>query len=217
MTGFVFDMDGTLLHSIHLWLEAEQAILDEAGIKLTKEERDEVNTLTLDEVGVWFHERFGIMGNGAEVAQAVVDRMLVFYRTKVQVNPGVVDFVQAVHDAGAPMCVLSSSPQAFIEAGLEHTNLKRFFDDDLVISSEATGMIKRSPATFDRICEMLGTNSSDTWLFDDSWYALATARDKGLRCVGTFSDDGCGTHEELARYSELVIDSFVGLNPADFL
>ena len=29
-----------------------------------------------------------------------------------------------------------------------------------------------------------------------------------MHVVGSFSADGCGTHEELGRYSEFVIDDF---------
>ena len=217
MAGFIFDMDGCLLDSIWLWHEAEQGVLDTAGITLTKEERDKLNALTLEEAGAWFHDRFGIMGSGEEVARAVVSHMLDVYRTKVEANPGVVDFVRALHDAGAPMCVLSSSPQAFLQAGLGHAGLLDFFPEDRVLSAEDKGLKKREPSTFAKVCAMLGTKPADTWLFDDSWYALATAKGAGLRIVGTHSVDSCGTHEELAEYSDLVIDDFCGLNPADFL
>ena len=143
-------MDGCLLDTIWLWHEAEQRVLDTVGITLTKEQRDELNALTLDEAATWFHERFGIMGSGEEVARAIVDYML-------------------------------------------------------------------SPSTFEHMCGLLGTEPADTWLFDDSWYALATAHECGLKTVGTFSSDGCGTHEELARYCDVVVDDFTELDPNDFL
>ena len=217
MTGFIFDMDGCLLDSIHLWFESEQRVLDLVGVKLTKEERDELNTLTLEEAGAWFHEKFGILGSGEEVARAVVDYMIDSYRTKVEANPGVLGFVSALHAAGAPMCVLSSSPQEFLQAGLGHAGLKQYFAADLIISAEDRGWTKRNPETFREVCALLGTELSDTWLFDDSWYAVQTAHDTGLRTVGTHSSDGCGTHEELGRYADKVVDDFTGLNPADFL
>ena len=55
MAGFIFDMDGCLLDSINLWFDSEQYVLDMVGAKLTKDERDELNTLTLEEAGDWFH------------------------------------------------------------------------------------------------------------------------------------------------------------------
>jgi hypothetical protein len=54
-------------------------------------------------------------------------------------------------------------------------------------------------------------------LFDDSWYALATAQECGLRTVGVYSNDNCGTHEELSRYCEKVVDDFTELDPREFM
>ena len=131
-------------------------------------------------------------------------------------NPGVVDFLQAVYDAGAPMCVLSSSPQSFLQAGMAKSGLKRFFADELIISVEDLATTKRDAETYRHVCALLGVEPGDMWFFDDSWYALATARGVGLRNVGVFSTDNCGTHEELARYAERVVDDFTELDPKSF-
>ncbi len=217
MTGFIFDMDGCLLDSIKAWHAVDKHICDFAGITLSKEERDELSTLTLPEAAVWFHENFGIMNSGEEVVKTMGAYLLEFYQTEVEVNPGAVDFVRAIHDAGAPLCVLSSSPQVFLQAGLTRTGLKDFFADDLVISAEDRGWAKRNPDTFEKVCALLGTQPADTWLFDDSWYSPASAREVGLRTVGVFSSDLCGTHEELARYCDKVVDDFTEIDPQDFL
>lgn len=217
MRGFIFDMDGCLLDSISIWRSTDEFACELAGIPFTKELHDHITTLTLEEAAAFFHEQYGVMESAADMVKAVLGHMLGFYESEVEAKRGALDFVRAVYGSGLPLCVLSSSPQSFLQAGLTHTGLLSFFDDRLVISAEDRGWAKRKPDTFDKVCALLGTDPSETWLFDDSWYALARAREAGLRTVGVFSDDNCGTHEDLARHSEIVVDDFTQLDPRDFL
>ena len=211
----MLDCDGTLMDTIDAWHEAERHIARMANIELTKEERDLLNTYTLEEVSAFFNERYGVGESPDDVMRFINEFMLDYYRTKAQAVPGVSAFVASLRDAGAAICVLSSSPLLFLTTGLERTGLLEFMDD--VISVEELGMVKRDPSTYLHVCERMGAKLQDAWLFDDSWYALEAAHSAGCRTVGVYSTDWCGTHEQLAQYSERVIDDFAGVSAMDFM
>ena len=213
--GFILDCDGTLMDSIGAWHEAESAVMEEVGAELSKEERDELNALTLEEAGVFFCERFGARETPEEVVEAILAHLLDFYRTRSEATPGALEFVRVAHDAGVALSVLSSSPQSFLQAGLTRGGFMPYIGQ--IVSVEDLAFTKREPAIYGYMCDLLGTEPAHTWLFDDSWYAVATAREAGLRTIGVFSSDSCGTHEELARYCDKVIDLFAELDIADFM
>lgn len=207
--GVIFDCDGTLLDTIDAWHEVEDRLLSDAGITLSKAERDELSSLTLDEAGEFFFVRFDGVDSPQQVRDLIVEHLLEFYRTRSTAVAGAEGFVEALGRRGVPMAVLSSSPQSFLQAGLGRTAMAAHFR--AVVSVDDVEGSKRDRETYHHVCGLLGTDPAETWFFDDSWYALKAAREAGLRTVGVFSSDNCGTHEELARYSECVIEDFTGL------
>lgn len=211
---FMLDCDGTLMATIDAWHEAEKHIAAMAGIVLSKEERDLLNTYTLEEVSAFFHERYGVGESPDDVMRFIMEFMLNYYRTQAQPVPGAPEFVMSLREAGAALCVLSSSPHEFLVVGLERTGMLPYVDE--VISVEDLAMTKRDPRTYQVVCERMGVAPRDAWLLDDSWYALEAAQKAGCRTVGVYSTDWCGTHEELARFSERVIDDFTGVSALDF-
>ena len=207
--GLIFDCDGVLLDSIHAWHAVDGRLAREAGVEFSEADRNALNASTLDEAAAYFHEHFGIGASTQEVLDRINSYLLEFYRESVEANPGALAFVKAARAAGVPMCVLSSSPQSFLQAGLARGGF--LSEIGLVLSAEELPAKKRDPELYPHVCEMIGADPAQTWMFDDSWYALAAAREAGLHGVGVWSADECGTHEELGAHADLVIDSFEDL------
>lgn len=213
--GLILDCDGTLLDSIGAWHEAEATVAQSGGVTLSKAERDELNTLTLPEAGTFFHERFGIGRSARDVVERINEFMLDYYRERSEARPGAFEFVRELRERGAAVTVASSSPQAFLQAGLGHTGFLPFID--AVVSVDDVAGSKRNRAIFDHCRALMGTDAAFTWGFDDSVYALVTMADAGYRTVGVLSSDLCGSRTEMAEVADLVIAGFEELDAARFL
>lgn len=212
--GFIFDCDGTFMDTIEAWHRAEDSLMKSAGISLTKAQRDELNSLTLEEAGQFFYDRFDVLESPKQVTAMIEDHLLDYYRHEAELKSGARRFLDEILDRGYPVAVLSSSPQIFLQAGLGRVGVLPLFD--AVVSVDDIPTTKRHQETYINLCKALGCNPAKTWFFDDSWYALKTASEAGLHTIGIFSSDNCGTHEELAQYSERVEDDFLSVRLGDF-
>ena len=98
--GVIFDCDGTLLDSMMVWREAESALARRAGVTLTANDTDALTAMTIPECGAFFHERFGLGANAADVVGMIDELMLAYYRERACERLGALAFVRALAERG---------------------------------------------------------------------------------------------------------------------
>ena len=205
--GVIFDCDGTLLDSMDVWREVEDELARRAGAQLTDADKDELTTLNIPEAKLKPYD---------EQLQRMRDElMLDYYRNRAHERPGALVFVRALVERGVRVSVASSSPQKYLQAGLERAGFAPYVG--LVVSVDDVSSSKREPKVYDHTRRLMGTPLETTWGFEDSAYALRTLRGAGYRTVGIYDRDDAGTHEELRANADAVIDSFEELDAETFI
>lgn len=213
--GVIFDCDGTLLDSMGVWREVEGELARRAGVELVEADSDVLTTLTIPEVGEFFHGRFGLAGSAQNVVGMIDELMMAYYRERVRERPGALAFVRGLVERGAAASVASSSPQPYLRAGLEHAGFAPYLQ--VIVSVDDVGASKREPAVYDRARELMQTPLQTTWGFEDSTYAVRTLRAAGYRTVGIYDCDLSGTYEELSGLADRAIRGFSELDVDEFL
>lgn len=213
--GVVFDCDGTLIDSMDAWAKLQADLVRRAGATLTKADSDIIATLSIPECALFFHERFGLAESGQAVEDMISQSMLDYYRTRAQAYKGALAFVQALGERGVHMSVASSSPQAYLQAGLSRCGFYPYFD--AVVSVDDVGESKRSPAVWHRARKLMGTPLAQTWGVEDSAYALHTLRQAGYRTLGVYNSKTSGIYEEFVQCADHVLSDFEGACADTFL
>lgn len=208
--GALFDCDGTIIDSLGVWRGLEDILSQEAHIVVDPSLRTHFATLTVGEIAVYFHEKFGLGKSVDDVQRLIDEYMLDFYRNKATLLPGVVDFLESCVKASIRMSVVSSSKPAYLNAGLSHTGILGYFD--AVVSVDDVGKSKREPDVYDYACSLLKTPRPLTWGFEDSLYALATLMKAGYPTVAIFDESEGISFEQLQERSTIAVQSFADLS-----
>ncbi len=185
--GVIFDCDGTLIDLMMVWRETEAGLARRANVTLTAAEIDALTAMTIPECGAFFHERFGLGSSGDEVVAMMDELMLELYRERALARPGALEFVQALAERGVRMSVASSSPQPYLQAGLERCGFAPYLD--AIVSVDDVGASKREPAVYDHAREAMGTPLAATWGVEDSVYAVRTLKAANYRTLGIYDCD----------------------------
>jgi HAD superfamily hydrolase (TIGR01509 family) len=151
--GVVFDLDGVLVESEHLWEEnwTQHAAANDYIWLAT--DTATVQGMSVPEWSQYMVERIG-RGQPEEIAEAVIDGMIgALHGGRVDLLPGAPEMVAAAADR-VPVAVASSAPRRLIAAVLEATGLAPHFS--AFVSSEEVPRGKPSPDVYLEAARRIG-------------------------------------------------------------
>ena len=111
-----------------------------------------------------------------------------YYFYEVPAKPGAAELLDFLAERGIPMAAATSSPQAHVTRALDRLGLLPYLR--AIFTTGEVGASKHAPTIYHLAAERLGTVPAETLVFEDSLYALKTARAAGCRTVGVFDADG---------------------------
>lgn len=184
----IFDMDGTLVDSLMVW----DALWQKFGDKYlggrpfapTPEDDKAIRTLPLKNAMELVHTNYNIGKSGQELLDETNEMMVDFYSNTVQLKSGVKEFLENLYNKGVKMCIASATAPNLVKIAMEHCELNKYFPK--VFSCGDLGLGKDKPDIYLLAQQYLGTEISETWVFEDSFVAIKTAHDIGMNTVGIY-------------------------------
>jgi len=206
----VFDMDGVLIDSEHVWDEVREALADERGGRYTPDAQRAMMGMSSPEWSRYMHEAVGLAEPPEEINRLVVERMLERYADGPPLLPGAVEAVERLA-AVWPLAVASSSNRELIDAVLASTPLGPLFR--LTVSSEEVARGKPSPDVYLEAARRLGVEPARCAAIEDSHNGIAAAKAAGMRTLAIPNPRFPPGDEALAA-ADAVLASLDELTPA---
>jgi mannitol-1-/sugar-/sorbitol-6-/2-deoxyglucose-6-phosphatase len=209
----IFDMDGLLLDSEILWHEAEIEILGALGVPLSGDGCRGTKGMFVGEVTEYWHARYPWAApTPAEVAVAIVDRVIALVLSKGELKPGAEHAIALCAERNLPLAVASSSEYRLIDTALAHFGLREHFE--LVHSAEDEQWGKPHPAVFLTAAAKLGAPPRRCLVWEDAPAGVLAAKAASMVCVAV-PEKGEGQHPAFAL-ADLVLGSLLDMSEERF-
>ena len=199
--GAILDADGTLLDSMGAWDVAAANYLARQGVRARPDLQEILFPLTLAECTVYLHESYGLARTPAEIEAEIKEDMRLFYRDRVEAKPGARAFLQKLRARGVKLALATNTARIAITEGLRRTELLPLLDG--IYTTAELGLDKHDPAFFHYIRRQMGTETADTWVFEDAVHAAVTAYRAGYPVAGVA--DAYSDQEELKKVCHLYL------------
>lgn len=191
--GAIFDLDGTIINSLFFWdrlweLLGEKYLSDKTfrpGLDMEKA----VRTVTFVDAAEMLCEKFGF-GSPEDIYKLMYDFCVDIYRNEATFKPGAKEMLDHLKAKGVKMCIASASMPGLLREIFDRFGLDEYFPK--IISCAEVGKGKSHPDVFIAAEKYLGTTRDDTWVFEDSFVALKTAKNAGFQTVGVFDEHNFG-------------------------
>ncbi len=208
ITGAIFDFDGTLFDSMHIWAGIKEKYLAHHGITLTQEDNEAFRGLRLQEMLALANVRFNMQMTDKELFDDFFKFIETCYLSDAQPKNDIIDFLEKLKVKGVRMGIATATSESALSSLLTKYGMTDYFS--AIYSVYTVGAAKTEPKVYDVVREALGTDKQTTWVFEDALYAAETAKANGYNLVGIYDRTEARTHEleELAdiyirNYSEI--------------
>jgi HAD superfamily hydrolase (TIGR01509 family) len=176
----VFDLDGVLVESDHIWHEVRESFARERGGAWTERSEADMSGMSSTEWSRYLHDVVGLAGTPQELNDEVVRRMLARYEDELPLIDGAADAVRRLATRFR-LAVASSSNREVIDGVLDAAGVSEFFD--AAVSSEEVARGKPAPDVFLEAAARLGVAPDHCAAIEDSTKGIRAAHAAGMRVV----------------------------------
>ena len=201
----IFDFDGTLFDSNYVWVTAGERFFEFIGIVPKDNLQQEIRTMSLYQSACYIREEYRLSFTVEEIMEGINQTVEDAYLHEVQPKAGVISFLHALKTVGIRMCIATATDRYQIEAALKRCDMLDFFD--AIFTCSEIGHGKDEPVIFWKAMEFLGTDRSNTVIFEDALHAVQTAKADGFLTVGIF-DPYIQEQEQLQKLCDCYLTDF---------
>jgi HAD superfamily hydrolase (TIGR01509 family) len=179
--AIIFDMDGVLVDSEPLGLEAMRRVMARHGVTYTEEDNNEfLGRTTLEECQI-LTARYGLEADARDLTTQYVDVLVGLIRDRPRPMPGVPAVLEQLGRAGYRMALASSAAPAVIAENVRALDLARLFE--AIVSGTEVARGKPAPDVFIETARRLGLPAHACLVVEDSRNGLLAAKAAAMACV----------------------------------
>ena len=200
--GAIFDVDGTLLDSMFIWDTIGETYLRSIGYE-PKENLNEVfKNMSLRQAARYYQTEYGVKLGIDEIMDGVNAMLERYYCFEVSLKPGVEELLKRFRASGVKLCIATATDRYLVEAALKRCEVLSYFGR--IFTCNEVGHGKDEPDIFETARRFLGTEKSETVVFDDALYAIKAAKEAGFPVAAV-----CDSHEKNQEEIRVLSDVYL--------
>lgn len=204
----IFDLDGTIIDTNHIWNKATYDLVTSRGVELTPEIKEE---LSQELKGVVIHNSCAILKNKFELEHSLEEliaekkkRANDLYLAGLQFIAGFEDFHKRAKSHNLHVGVATNAENHTLNTAINQLNLRQYFGDHIYNFTFVNNVGKPAPDVYLFTAKQLGIDPAECIVIEDAPHGVEAANKAGMFCIGINS---AGKPEDL-KEAQFIINHY---------
>lgn len=206
MRAYIFDLDGTLLDSMHVWEQIDVDFLMRRGFKVPTDYVNIISSKSFSEAAAYTIERFVLPDSMDDLLKEWQSMAVSSYGNTVPLKPYVLKYLTLLKERGIKLGIATSLPAVLYEPALKNNGIWELFD--AICSTDEVAYGKTRPDVFLLAAQKLGNAPADCIVFEDIPQAIQSAKEAGMTVYGVYDEASQEHWSWIKKIADGVIYSF---------
>ena len=196
-----FDLDGTLIDSMHVWKDIDIEFLARFGYDLPTTLQSDIEGMAFKETAAHFKERFLLPLTIEEIMDCWNQMAYHKYSEEIDYKPGAFAFLKMLKKQGMKTCICTSNSRELVQAVGEHIGFIPYFDE--IITSCEVGAGKPAPDIYLEASRRVGIPPKKCLVLEDTLAGIKAGKSAGMKVCAVedeFTAQKRTIKKELADY-----------------
>ena len=202
----IFDLDGTLLDSIGVWIDIDIEFLKKRNAPFTEEYGRATATMRMREAADYTVKLYRLEEDPADIMAEWMDMARDRYANHIGLIPYAREFLLELKGKGVPMGVATIGIKELYQPALVRNGIAELFD--VIVDADMVRTGKESPDIYLKAAELLGVEPKRCVVFEDTLVGLRSASSCGFMTVGMLDKGNRESHDEIKAVCDVAAFDF---------
>ena len=203
--GHIFDLDGTLTRSNHVWSKIDEEFLGKRGIKVPEDYFKQVSAMNFEQAAVYTNDRFSLGENIQDIMKEWFDMAVYEYTNVIELCGNAGEYVRKLKEQGRKIALATASTEELYKPVLKRNGILDQFD--CFVSTEQEKRGKGFPDVYELAAEKLGFESKNCVVYEDIVEGIKGAKAGGFFAVACLNDHYSHDWDEMREIADEIVEN----------
>ena len=204
----IFDFDGTLAETWHLWVDVDRIFFSSRGLEFDETASEMLATLGFEAGARWCIERYRLRESAADIVDEWNRLGSALYETRVELREGAERYLRGLRDRGVRLALATTNDQHVLRS-MRHVDVYSLFDE--VVYERDVKKGKDHPDIYLEAARRVGAQPRECVVFEDILAGVRSAKAAGMQAVAVRCEDPRQPMRDLEHEADLAIDGWSAL------